>query len=80
MRDTNRLDTFYDELKTIHKNAFPDMREAQFLLNLLGWINTNKRDPFFIETQEFLKYANEYAKNNSCAYLGWSVLTDEQNK
>ena len=34
------------------------MREAQYMLNLLGWINsTKKRDPFFIETQEFLEYA-----------------------
>ena len=47
------------------------MREAQYMLNLLGWINsTKKRDPFFIETQEFLEYAN----SNSMWYQGWDLL------
>ena len=51
------------------------MREGQFLLNLLGWINTTKkRDPFFIESQEFIEYAKEYANSNSMWYQGWSVL------
>ena len=51
------------------------MREAQYMLNLLGWINsTKKRDPFFIETQEFLEYAKEYANSNSMCYQGWDLL------
>ena len=51
------------------------MREAQYMLNLLGWINsTKKRDPFFIETQEFLEYAKEYANSNSMWYRGWDLL------
>ena len=74
MRDINRLDSSYEKIKEIHKNCFPDMREAQFLLCLLGWINKNKRDPFFIESAELLKYADEYAKSNSSLYDGWSVL------
>ena len=48
MRKPERLDSFYDELKEIHKRSFPDMRFGQFMMNALGWINsTKKRDPFF---------------------------------
>ena len=51
------------------------MREAQYMLNLLGWINsTKKRDPSFIEAQEFLEYAKEYANSNSMWYQGWDLL------
>ena len=35
MRDPNRLDSSYAQLCEIHKTYFPDMREGQFLLNLL---------------------------------------------
>ena len=58
MRDPNRLDSSYAQLCEMHKTYFPDMREGQFLLNLLGWINsTKKRDPFFVESKEFLNLA-----------------------
>ena len=80
MRDINRLDDFYLQLCNIHKKSFPDMREAQYMLNLLGWINsTKKRDPFFIETQEFLEYAKQYANSNSMWYQGWDVLNRKEN-
>ena len=75
MRDINRLDKFYSQLCDIHKKSFPDMREGQYMLNLLGWISSTKKiDPFFIETQEFLKYAKEYANSNSLYYQGWELL------
>ena len=75
IRNPERLDNFYSQLCEIHKKSFPDMREAQYMLNLLGWINsTKKRDPFFIETQEFLEYAKEYANSNSMLYRGWDLL------
>ena len=52
------------------------MREGQYMLNLLGWINsTKKRDPFFVEGKELLEYAKEYANSNSVLYQGWDVLT-----
>ena len=55
MRDKNRLDSFYEELKEIHKQSFPDMRFGQFMMNALGWINSTKqRDPFFPEEDEML--------------------------
>lgn len=69
MRNPDRLDNSYLQLCEIHKKSFPDMREAQYLLNLLGWINTTKkRDPFFIESEELITYAKEYANSNSLWY------------
>ena len=77
IRNPERLDNFYSQFCEIHKKSFPDMREAQYMLNLLGWINsTKKRDPFFIETQEFLEYAKEYANSNSMLYQGWDLLNN----
>lgn len=60
MRDANRLYQSYEQLREIHKKLFPDMREGQFLMNLIGWIVKNKRDPFFMESKEFLTCAREY--------------------
>ena len=65
MRNPERLDSVYLQLCEIHKKSFPDMRLGQFLLNALGWINsTKKRDPFFPEEAEMLKYLKEYAKKS----------------
>lgn len=65
MRDSNRLYQSYEQLSEIHKKSFPDMREGQFLINLIGWIAKNKRDPFFMESKEFLECAREYG--NTCS-------------
>lgn len=66
MRDPNRLDKFYDEMKEIHKEAFPDWRFLQFMSNFMGWIYTkHNRDPFFIEEDKCIELINEYAKTNS---------------
>ena len=81
MRKVERLDKFYDELKEIHKKSFADMRFGQLMMNFLGFVSsTKKRDPFFIETQEFIEYAKEYANLNSMWYQGWDVLDREENK
>ena len=51
------------------------MREGQFLLNALGYINnTLKRDPFFLESEELLELFKEYANSNSMWYQGWDIL------
>lgn len=77
MRDVNRLDSFYAELKEIHKHSFPDMRFGQFMMNALGWINsTKKRDPFFPEEDEMLDLIKEYANSNSMWYQGWELLKE----
>ena len=63
MRNKDRLDSFYNELKEIHKHSFPDMRFGQFMLNVLGWISsTKKRDPFFPEEDEVIQIFRDYVK------------------
>ena len=66
IRDKDRLDKFYNNLKKIHKEAFPDMRFGQFMCNVLGWIQqTKKRDPFFPEEKEMIELIREYANTTS---------------
>ena len=75
MRKPERLDSFYAELKEIHKHSFPDMRFGQFILNALGWISQTKGyDPFFPEEDEMLNLIKEYANSNSMWYQGWKLL------
>ena len=75
MRNPERLDSFYAELKEIHKHSFPDMRFGQFMMNVLGWINlTKERDPFFPEEDEMLDLIKEFANDNSIWYQGWELL------
>ena len=62
MRDPNRLDKFYDEMKTIHKMSFPDWRFGQLMSNFLGWV--------FPEEEEMIKYFREYANSTSPLYRG----------
>lgn len=65
MRDPNRLDKFYDELKEIHKSEFPDWRFGQLCSNFFGWLMAEKNiDLFFPEEEDMLKYIKEYAKND----------------
>ena len=60
MRDINRLDNFYDELKRIHKYV-PDWRFGQFMINFMSWYyNQYKRDCFYIEEDEMIKYIEEF--------------------
>ena len=56
MRDPKRLDNFYQELCTIHKESFPDLRFGQFCSNFFSWIYSEKgMDPFFPEEDLMLK-------------------------
>lgn len=65
MRDPNRLDTFYDELKRLHKEHIPDWRFGQFCTNFLGWLWTKKgTDCFFPEEDRMLDYIKEYFSEN----------------
>jgi hypothetical protein len=62
MRDTNRLDKFYDELKEIHKKNFPDWRFGQLIVNVLAdWQAKTKRDIFFPEEDEVIQIFRDYA-------------------
>jgi len=61
MRDKERLNNFYDIMRILHKNTFPDWRFGQLISNFFGWIyQEKKRDIFFIEEKEMLEYFEEY--------------------
>lgn len=57
MRDPNRLDNFYEQLKQIHKENFPDWRFGQFLMNFISWYG---RDPFYLEEGRFIEILKLY--------------------
>lgn len=62
MRNPNRLDSFYDELKEIHKTQFPDWRYGQLFLNFYGWLAHEKKiDLFFLEEDKMIEYIREFA-------------------
>lgn len=62
MRDPERLDVFYEKLKVIHKNYFPDWRFGQLCSNFFGWLMSEKKiDLFFPEEADMLRYFKEYA-------------------
>ena len=71
MRDPNRLDKFYDEMKEVHKKSFPDWRFGQLMSNFLGWLySVKRRDPFFPEEEDMIEYFREYANCMSPLYRG----------
>ena len=60
MRDINRFDKFYNELKRIH-GYIPDWRFGQFIMNFMGWYYSKyKRDCFYIEDDKILNYIEEF--------------------
>lgn len=62
MRELDRLDSFYEEMKRVHKEYFPDWRFGQFCSNFFGWLMTEKdRDLFYPEEDEMIEYIKEYA-------------------
>ena len=63
MRNPERLDSFYNELATIHKRSFPDWRFGQFVHNVTMWLSLNKGvDVFFPEEEKMLGYIREFEK------------------
>ena len=65
MRDTNRIYTFMNNLQTIWVLYYPDWRFGQLMMNFLNYVALEyKRDPFFPEEAEMLKYLKEYAKKS----------------
>lgn len=78
MRDTKRLDSFYDQLREVHKQSFPDYRFCQLMLNFLGWVmSTKKIDPFFVEEDRCVEWLKEYANSNSIFFQGWDLYPEE---
>ena len=63
MRNPNRLDEFYDELKELHKKYCPDWRFGQFCSNFFGWLYSEKKiDLWFPEEKEMIKHIEEFCK------------------
>ena len=62
MRDPNRLDSFYDEFKKIHKEKFPDWRFGQLISNFFGWALNEKKcaDIWFPEEDRWIELLKEY--------------------
>lgn len=61
MRDPKRLDKFYRELNKIHQQYCPDWRYFQFMSNVWGWIQSEKKvDPWFLEEDKAIEYINEF--------------------
>lgn len=56
MRDPKRFDKFYEELKKIHSQYFPDWRFGQFMINFMSWYG----DPFYLEEDDFMKKVEEF--------------------
>ena len=64
MRNPERLNGFYDEVRRVHKQYFPDWRFGQLCSNFFGWLCYEKGiDLFYPEEGEMLKYLEEYAKS-----------------
>ena len=63
MRNIQRLDYFYDELKKLHKTYFPDWRFMQFVSNYLNWHMTHYgSDGFYCEEDDTMKRLYEYVQ------------------
>ena len=65
MRDKNRIQEFTKELERIWMQCYPDLRFGQLMMNFLNYVALeHKRDPFFPEESEMLKYLKEYEKKS----------------
>lgn len=57
MRDPNRLDNFYENLKKFHKENVPDWRFGQLISNFQSWYGN---DVFYLEENQFMSKLNEF--------------------
>lgn len=78
MRNPERLDSFYDEIKQIHKTHFSDWRFGQLIMNVLGDMSMEGRDPFFPEEDEMLAFFRKYAEQHS-PYNNWKAEDFKKN-
>ena len=64
MRNPDRLDSFYDRLKHLHKKYVSDWRVGQFCSNFFGWLMSEKGvDLFFPEEDKMIEYVEEYLED-----------------
>lgn len=64
MRDKNRIPEFTKEFEKVWVKYYPDWRFSE-LMDFLNYVALeHKRDPFFPEETEMLKYLKEYEKKS----------------
>ncbi len=63
MRDKKRIRKFCNELANIWENNVPDWRFGQLICNVFGEMAGEKRDPFFPEEDEMIRFFKKYFKN-----------------
>ena len=60
MRDINRLDIFYNEMKECHKKLL-DWRFGQLLMNFTSWYYQKyKQDFFYVEDNRLINSFKEF--------------------
>lgn len=65
MRDPKRIDNFCNELKAIW-HCVPDYRFGQLMSNMLSaYMAETKRDIFYVEDEEMMRFFREYVMKNS---------------
>ena len=60
MRNTDRLDDFYERLKKVHKEYHSNLRFGQWMICVLGDMQASGRDPFFPEEDEMIKFIENW--------------------
>ncbi len=69
MRDINRLDNLYNELKEMHKQL-SDWRFCQLMMNFMGWYYQKyKIDCFYLEDDKILKVFREFIDEIGIKYI-----------
>ena len=61
MTKAERLYDFYDFLRDIHMEHYPDLRFGQLMEVIFCWIRSDKkRDPFYVEEDDMKNLLSEY--------------------
>jgi hypothetical protein len=59
MRDSKRIRKFCNRLATAWE-LLPDWRFGQMMMNILGYMASEGKDPFFTEDEGMLTYIEQY--------------------
>ena len=62
MRNPERLDAFYDKLKEIHKERFPDIRFGQLMVHIQNLLVSTGKDWYFLEENELIERIEKLLK------------------
>lgn len=62
MRNPERLDIFYNKLKDIHKEKFPDIRFGQLMIHIENLLASNGKDLFYLEENELIEKIEKILK------------------